>query len=572
MKQSRWTFAPILAAALTLASCATDRAVEEHAAHGSEEHAHGTEEHDHGSESHGEHGPGGHDDHGSEGHTAHGAGGHDDHGSGGHDDHGGERPSEVVTLWGETTQLFVEFPALVVGEESPFAAHLTMLADHRALDAGTVVVELSGGSSPAERFAVNSPSRTGIFRPVVRPDHIGVRRVVLRLQTPSVLEVHDMGEFTVFRTVEEAESAAVEGHDEEGAISFLLEQQWQIPFGIEVVELRRLRPNFPAFATLTYPSDAETIVTAPRRGRVAAAAEHFPVVGLEVAAGDDLFSLSLGPQEATDPASLDLAVDEASIRRDATQREVDRLEPLVEQGVVAERRLDQARSALSEAQAQLRSARRRRGSFGQSQRVEGNGDSLMVPSPIPGTLVELYVAPGVWVSEGQPVARIVDRHRLWLDIAVPEVHAGRIHDAPGAWFQFDSFDETFEVTAADLVAVGTEIDRQTRTVPLRFRIANGTHALFAGMSTQAHVLAGSPRRGAAVRADAIIDDGRTEVLYVQTGGETFERRQVVLGIRDGEYVEVIDGVTPGEWVVTRGVYSVKLASSSTETIGHGHAH
>ena len=196
----------------------------------------------------------------------------------------------------------------------------------------------------------------------------------------------------------------------------------------------------------------------------------------------------------------------------------------------------------------------------------------MVPSPIAGTLAELYVAPGAWVSEGQPVARIVDRSRLWLDIAVPEVHAGRIHADPGAWFRFDSFDETFEVTAADLIAVGTEIDRQTRTVPLRFQIANGSHALFAGMSTQANVLAGSPRIAPAVPVDAVIDDGRTEVLFVQTGGETFERRQVVLGVRDGGYVEVIHGVTPGEWVVTRGVYSVKLASSSTETIGHGHAH
>jgi cobalt-zinc-cadmium efflux system membrane fusion protein len=50
------------------------------------------------------------------------------------------------------------------------------------------------------------------------------------------------------------------------------------------------------------------------------------------------------------------------------------------------------------------------------------------------------------------------------------------------------------------------------------------------------------------------------------------RRVVRLGVRDGASVEVLSGVAPGEWVVSRGAYSVKLASTATESIGHGHAH
>jgi multidrug efflux pump subunit AcrA (membrane-fusion protein) len=47
---------------------------------------------------------------------------------------------------------------------------------------------------------------------------------------------------------------------------------------------------------------------------------------------------------------------------------------------------------------------------------------------------------------------------------------------------------------------------------------------------------------------------------------------VRLGIRDGDYVQVIEGVAPGERVVTRGAYLVRLAGSAPAAAGHGHAH
>ena len=77
---------------------------------------------------------------------------------------------------------------------------------------------------------------------------------------------------------------------------------------------------------------------------------------------------------------------------------------------------------------------------------------------------------------------------------------------------------------------------------------------------------------AAVPVDAVVDDGGMDVVYVQTGGESFTRKPVRLGIRDGDYIEIREGIEPGDWVVAQGAYSVKLASTSTESIGHGHVH
>ena len=527
--------------------------------------------HDHPHDEPGEHAHGDEHGHGEHGHDEARAEEHDDHGHGhGHGEHDGA--SEVVTLWGERTQLFVEFPALVVGEDSPFAAHLTRLTDHFAVDTGTVVVELTGGEHPVERFTVERPAVAGIFRPVVRPAHPGLRRVVLRLDSSAVSETHEMGEFTVFSSREEANAAASTDDEPEGQISYLLEQQWRVPFRVEKVTARSMRPNFPAFARLVQPPDAESVVTAPRDGRVVAAGGRFPLVGENLDQGDVLFQLTTAPQEGGDPATLDLAVDQAQIRVRSARREVDRLTPLVDQGVVPRRRLDEAQSKLATAEAELRSARRRRSSLSQTERVGGQRDALDVPSPIEGSIAEFFVSPGTWVSEGERLVRVVDRDRLVLSVGVPEAYVGRLRDVSGAWFRLDNVPGVIEVPRTALVSVGTEIDPESRTLPVRFRIDNVRRELFAGMRTQAHLIADEPQLTAAVPLAALVDDSGTDVVYVQTGGESFERRPVRIGIRDGDYVEITDGVSPGEWVVVTGAYSVKLASTSTESIGHGHAH
>ena len=512
-------------------------------------------------------------------HDDHGHGGHDDHGGGhGHDDHGGghghghDGASEVITRWGATTQLFVEFPALAVGEESPFAAHLTELDGHAAVDRGVVTVELSGGGHPVERFEVDGPSVAGIFRPVVTPVAAGEREVTLRLESPVASEVHALGTLTVFPTRAAADAAAPDEAEDPGAISYLLEQQWRVPFQLARAEERPIRPNVPAFAHLALPSDAAVVIAAPRDGRVGAAGDDFPEVGAEIAKGTVLFRLNTTPREAGDPASLDLAVEQAGIRLAAARREVARLAPLVEQGVVARRRLDVARSAMSEAEAELRGARRRRASLGESQTVGGGDDALAVPTPLGGAIAEMMVAPGAWVTEGEPLARVVTRERLWLDVGVPEAYVGRLRTISGAWFELDGVAGVRDLPASALVAVGVEVDPETRTLPVRFAVDNARGELFPGMTTQAHLVTDTPHRAVAVPVDAVVDDGGTDVVYVQTGGEEFVRRAVRLGVRDGAFVEVVDGVAAGEWVVARGAWSVRLASMSTASIGHGHAH
>jgi multidrug efflux pump subunit AcrA (membrane-fusion protein) len=86
------------------------------------------------------------------------------------------------------------------------------------------------------------------------------------------------------------------------------------------------------------------------------------------------------------------------------------------------------------------------------------------------------------------------------------------------------------------------------------------------------VLTGDGVTGPAIPVSAVVDDQGQSVAYVEVAGEAFERRGLRLGIRDGDFVQVLDGLAPGERVVTRGAYQVRLAAASGAVPAHGHAH
>ena len=76
----------------------------------------------------------------------------------------------------------------------------------------------------------------------------------------------------------------------------------------------------------------------------------------------------------------------------------------------------------------------------------------------------------------------------------------------------------------------------------------------------------------AVPASALVDEDGRAVAFVHVAGETFQKRDLTLGIQDGTFVQVLAGLSAGERVVTRGAYAIRLASVSTTIPAHGHAH
>ena len=498
-----------------------------------------------------------------------------DHGEDHDDGHGHEPGAIAVTHFTEQTELFVEYPVLVVGGESAFAAHLTHLDDFRPVDNGRLTVRLSGGGLPVESFSVDAPSVPGIFRPVAKPAKAGERHLELILGAPELSVKHDLGQVTVYPDLQTA--AAQQPEEEAGKeISFLKEQQWKVDFATAKVGKHRLRASIAATGTIKARSDGEALVSAPAAGHLLPG-KAFPRIGMHVAPGDTLAIIAPRVAGDVDVASLELAVQRATSEQQLAQRERKRLADLVAQQAAPQRRLNEAESAERVARAELEAAKQR---LEQYQRTIDAGESggpigVTVRAPIAGTLAEIRVAAGSFVQEGQPMFHIVETDRLWLEASVAEADIGRLGEPSGAWFVLEGFDETFEIDAASggrLVAFGNVVDPVSRTAPLVFEFANPGQRLRVGMFAQVHIWTGESVEDTAIPVQALVDEAGQDIAYVMLGGESFERRILRLGIKEGDYVQVKSGLEPGERIVTRGAYLVRLAAASPAEAGHGHAH
>jgi multidrug efflux pump subunit AcrA (membrane-fusion protein) len=113
---------------------------------------------------------------------------------------------------------------------------------------------------------------------------------------------------------------------------------------------------------------------------------------------------------------------------------------------------------------------------------------------------------------------------------------------------------------------------QSRTLPITFALDNRTLGIPVGQAIVLHLLMDTTPPRPVVPTEAVVDDAGRPIVFVQREGETFERRAVTLGPRTGGVVQITDGVTPGDRVVTKGAYLVRLASLSTSVPAHGHVH
>jgi RND family efflux transporter MFP subunit len=475
-----------------------------------------------------------------------------------------------VTRWTDTTEVFAEYPPLVVGETSRFAIHLTRLDSFKALTEGNVEVRLQGGTGQPEVFRVGAPSRPGIFGVDVKPTHAGKRELVIALAANGLSDEHRVGEVDVHATHGAARAAGEDQEEDVPGISFLKEQQWSLEFGTAVVREAAVRESLRVPARVEARPGGAADVVAPLNGRLADVAE-LPL-GAAVSRGQELARL-LPPLSAPgDLPELQRARAEAQTAVALAIRDRERAERLTSAGAAPAKRLDEARSAEEQAKARLVAAE---ASLAQYDVVRAGGPTtaeglFLVRAPVSGVIALRDATTGANVTAGTVLFRVVDASQVQVIGQVPEREAARARLARSAEIEIPGQPE--RVRAGRLISVGRVLDPRSRSVPITFAFDNRTADFPVGQAVFLHLLMDAASSRPVVPAAAIVDDAGRPIVFVQRAGETFERRAVTLGPRAGDLVQITDGVKPGDRVVTKGAYLVRLASLSTSVPAHGHVH
>jgi cobalt-zinc-cadmium efflux system membrane fusion protein len=477
----------------------------------------------------------------------------------------------AVTQWTAKTELFAEYPPLVVGQTSRFAIHLTRLDSFKALTAGRVEVHLSGGTGPAEVFSADAPSRPGIFGVDVTPAHEGSREMAIVLRLPGLDDRHNVGAVTVYRDRAAALAAPPPEEPAVESISFLKEQQWALDFGTAVVGVAAVRESVRVPAVVVPRPGGAADVVAPIDGRLARVAELLP--GAAVTGGQELARVQPPPSAPAELPQIRQAQAEAATALQLATRDRERAERLVSAGAAPQKRLDEARAAEEQAHARVTGAEARLAQY-QSARTAGAGTSdeglFVLRSPVSGVIAERTATNGANVSAGTVLFRVVDARQVQIAGQVREADIARARRATAAELEVPGND--VRVPAGTLASVGRVLDPATRTVPITFALDNSALGLVVGQAVFLHLLMDEAESQPVVPASALVDDAGRPIVFVQREGEAFERRPVTLGARSGSVVQVTSGVRAGERVVTTGAYLVRLASLSTQVPSHGHVH
>ena len=459
----------------------------------------------------------------------------------------------AITLWTDSTELFMEHPALIVGAPDKFAVHLTDLTDFAPLRSGRIVLRFQprDGGRPVV-VAQDAPRAPGIYGPSPTFTAPGLYDLTILVDSP---QARDSITVPGLRVYARAADAPREQAEEGGGIAFLKEQQWKTPgFRTAFAAPGLIASTFDASGTIEPAAGRFADVTAPIGGLVdAGSVAQSPAPGQRVGRGQVLAYLiaSLGEGGSA------FAQARAELRE--AQDEYTRARRLVEAEAAPQRRLH-------EAEIRLQAAREALAGFGGA----GSGGRVAVRSPIGGVVSRRTITPGGRVDAGAPLFTVVDPSVVWLTVNVPAAQAGQVSQSAGASFQLEGGTTRHE--ARRVVSVGSVIDPASRTLPVIFEVPNQDGAIKVGATARVQVRTGERVTGVVIPFSAALDEDGRPIAYVQPEGETFEKRELVLGAREGDRVLVRSGIKAGERVVTGAAYQVRLASLSTSVPAHGHEH
>jgi Cu(I)/Ag(I) efflux system membrane fusion protein len=194
------------------------------------------------------------------------------------------------------------------------------------------------------------------------------------------------------------------------------------------------------------------------------------------------------------------------------------------------------------------------------RKTRTNPRTLDWPSPATGEVIMKGVIEGQRVAAGDELFRIADHTRLWVVAEVAEADIGQIRTGMPATVTLRSFPN--EPHEGVVTFIYPEMMKpETRTISVRIELPNPEGKLKPGMYADVIFDGVGDAAFAAVPDSSVIDSGTRQVVLVAKGEGRFEPRAVKLGRRAGGFAEVLEGLEPGEEVVTSANFLIDAESN-----------
>jgi RND family efflux transporter MFP subunit len=259
-----------------------------------------------------------------------------------------------------------------------------------------------------------------------------------------------------------------------------------------------------------------------------------------------------GDDDSVDPEETALLRQRRAVTREARLNR-DRMKTFVERGISPRASLDSAEASLEVAEGQYQDAleeiRNRQGVLAQRRsEVEIARQQLqdtVLRSPLDGAVRERQITQGEYAAPGTPVLTIVRTHPLRLQLAVPERDTTGLKVGLPVRVRVEGDDNAHD---GRIERIGAAISEVNRTLPVEAVVPNAADTLRPGQFATADIVVTADDRALVVpRASIVTFAGVQKVLTVKDG-RTYEQR-IRTGRREGDRVEVVEGLSGGEVVI-----------------------
>jgi membrane fusion protein (multidrug efflux system) len=333
--------------------------------------------------------------------------------------------------------------------------------------------------------------------------------------------------------------------------------------GLGFIKMQQFQAMAEQFAAMQPPPEAVTTIVAkaePWPTTFTAIGTVAAVQGVTVAA--DLpgiverinFSSGRTVREGEVLVQLDTKQEKAQLEAAQAQLELarlnhERMSGLVKQDAVSRAEYDAAAANHKQAEARI-------------AEIRATIARKTIRAPFTGVLGIRQVNLGQYVSSGDPIVPLQSLNPIYVNFGVPQQEAAQMR--PGREVRVTA-EEIGAEFVGRITAVDSVVDQTTRNVQVQATLANPGGKLRPGMFVQAHVTLGAPKDVIALPASAINYAPYGDSVFIVTEmkndqGQAYMgvRQQVVkLGGARGDQVAVLEGVKPGEEVVTSGVFKLR---------------
>lgn len=466
-----------------------------------------------------------------------------------------DHENQSYTIFNDGYELFIELPELVANKPCEATIHITRLNGYKPLPQQNIHLLFSGN----ENITIEGHTSTdGIFHADFSINKTGNYELKIGFTDLNIDHLITINKLSVSSNDAHPTEEHEHHHEEaeSGLITYLKEQAWSEEFGIIQVKKTHFARIIKTSGTLLPAPGDETIITALHSGAISL--NNLLIEGQLVTKGDNIGTI------ASDLIHQNLTNDFLQAKNQYEKSELDykRAQELIKEKLISEKEFLETKLYYENA----------KNTYKNIARFYNDGNEN-VTATTSGIIRSVFVKEGEFITEGQPIATIIKNKHILLKADLPQQYTYLASGINSANFTpvYTTAVYNTDQLHGKRISYSSALPQNSMFNSVYFEF-DATNDIIPGSYAEVYLKSAENHEVLIIPVSALMEDQGNYFVFVMTDGEHFRKTYIKPGHTDGEFIEILSGLTESSYVVDKGTYQVYLASLGNAIPTHTHSH